>query len=198
MQLVNTLCAAAEATHPFINSIIMWFALTPLLLGCIVSILAIKAIKNLAYKIVVIAIGVLPTLIVSFVLSIILVVVMDHKLNPTPQASYYFPLNAAIKNTCYLDPKMVHCPRTVEDLIAIQPQDFTSYLDKAHLTYSYYPATNEYTLIARYSKRRAVIFDSRLKDERLGKPDFIEVKVSSCGQDHIINPPSFPGPWNNL
>ena len=176
----------------------MLFSFIPLLLGCLLSISAVKAVKNPGVKIIIIAFGCIPTICASFVLSIIVAIFIDYKIQPNPQASVYFPLNAAIKNTCYLDPKMIHCPRTLEDLIAIQPEDFMSYLNQAHLTYSYYPETNKYTLIARYNKHWAVIFDSRLKNDSTGSPDFVEVKVSTCGKDHIANPPNFPGPWGNI
>lgn len=112
------------------------------------------------------------------------------------RASNYFELNAAIKNTCYLDPNHIHCPHNLQELIAIQNKDFSKIAKQYQIVYKYYPETNQYTLIVRDQPYGAIIFDPRLKITSLEGYDFKEVEVSKCGGDHIVNPPNFSGPWN--
>lgn len=116
-----------------------------------------------------------------------------------PIASIYFPLNAAIKNTCFQDPLRNHCPKSVSELIAIQPQDFTRLTSGRGLTYQYYPETNQYTLVVRHDAIRGVIFDPRL--EQNGEPDFKDVNIDSCSSPKykVENPPYLPGlDFNNI
>ncbi|PWU24265.1 hypothetical protein C5B42_00215 [Candidatus Cerribacteria bacterium 'Amazon FNV 2010 28 9'] len=124
-----------------------------------------------------------------------------------PPSYQYHNLNAAVKNTCFLDPRKINCPKTPQDLINIQPQQFIPETAHAHLTYQYYPATNDYTLIIRNddyvlgNNNRVAIFDSRLpKDSNYAQGlDFADVEVTKCGDKYsLINPPSFPGPWNAI
>jgi hypothetical protein len=172
-----------------------WLAVLPILIAVIVI---ISLVKKSSHKLVLIIFGGIPLLFVSLVITLVLFISMDFVIHPYPKASTYFSLNAAIKNTCYLDPKMEHCPKNLSDLIAIEPQNFTKFLYSTHLTYVYYPETNTYTLIVNYRGDKAVIFDPRLKNINESGFDFSEVDVSNCGQTHIVNPPSFPGPWNNI
>ncbi len=117
-------------------------------------------------------------------------------------ASKYFVLNAAIKNTCYLDPQKNHCPTNLEQLISIEPQKFIPLSQEAHLTYQYYPQTNQYTLIVRQNDGRVAIFDPRLNGipSDYGKlADFMDTRVKSCIAPYgITNPPPIPGPWDKI
>lgn len=124
----------------------------------------------------------------------------------SPPSAGYHVLNAAIKNTCFLDPQRNHCPKTVEDLINIEPEHFRELTKDAHLTYKYYPYSNQYTLIIRnndvwQNNYRVVIFDPRLatvKNYGTGL-DFFDARVSDCkGKIVIDNPPPFEGPWDKI
>jgi len=119
-----------------------------------------------------------------------------------PLVSQYSQLNAAVKNTCYLDPQKIHCPKNLSELISIQDKDFKKYLTTAHLFYEYRPETNQYTLIAlEKGGKRGVIYDPRFegrKDYGYGG-DFSEITYNSCsGKIEINYLPPFDGLWNHL
>ncbi len=115
----------------------------------------------------------------------------------SPQGEQFFVLNAAIKNTCFMDPKKIGCPHNLTELSYLEPAQFAIADKNTQMVYQYYPDQNLYTFIVRYSRTQAVIFDWRLVNENNGI-DFKEVKVDTTGVDHIKNPPNFPGPWDNL
>ena len=123
-----------------------------------------------------------------------------------PPSAHYHVLNAAIKNTCFLDPQRNHCPGTVQDIINIEPERFTTLTKNAHLTYEYYPQTNEYTLIIRNNNLkendyRVAIFDPRLTSvKNYGRGlDFLDTQVVYCNGKYILtDPPPFPGPWDHI
>ncbi len=115
-----------------------------------------------------------------------------------PEADRFFVLNAAIKNTCFMDPKKIGCPHNLTELSYLEPVEFAKATKSAQMTYQYDPADNQYTFIVRYNRSQAVIFDLRLvKTDGI---DFREVKIQTwwVGADRVENPPAFPGPWNNL
>lgn len=115
-----------------------------------------------------------------------------------PIVSDYFVLNAAIKNTCYLDPERKNCPHTVDELIRIEPERFRALAEGKKITYQYYPDTHQYTLIVR-DKRQAAIFDPRLQTIAQYGVDFTNSPAYYCGNRYQVgNPPPFPGPWNNI
>jgi len=118
----------------------------------------------------------------------------------------YPDLNAAIKNTCFLDPQKNHCPKTVQDIINIKPQSFVKLTENAVLTYEYYPDTNQYTLIVReksmwMNNNQVAVFDPRLtivKNYGMGF-DFVDTEAYECNGKFVLkNPPPFPGPWKDI
>jgi hypothetical protein len=113
-----------------------------------------------------------------------------------PQASRYFQLNAAIKNTCYREETLDNCPTKLEDIRNLVREEYDEAQQKADLFYSYDAATHQYTLMVRYSPLHIVIFDPRLVDEY--GMDFHEFDVETWGQDSVINPPKISGPWEHL
>lgn len=123
-----------------------------------------------------------------------------------PPSANYHVLNAAIKNTCFLDPQKNHCPKTAQDIINIEPERFTKLTKDAHLTYEYYPQTNEYTLIVKNNNLqkndyRVVIFDPRLaKAKNYGRGfDFVDAEVIWCNGKYVLkDPPPFSGPWDKI
>jgi hypothetical protein len=112
------------------------------------------------------------------------------------EGAYFFPLNAAIKNTCIVDPRRENCPQTLEEISYIEPEFFAEVAKKTQMIYYYYPDTNQYTLVIRYRDKQAIVFDPRLI-QTMGM-DLHEYRVETKGVDHLVNPPSFPGPWDNL
>jgi hypothetical protein len=110
-----------------------------------------------------------------------------------PQASRFFIVNAAIKNTCFIDPERNNCPQTLEQIEYIEPSQYRSMRVGTQVQYVYYPDQNVYTLVVRYSPVKAVVFDWRLVDEYT--VDFHEFEVSIIGQDKLVGPPKFDGPW---
>lgn len=151
-------------------------------------------------------IGSLALFIITSIAAIIILYLAGIIPYDYPPSYDYHILNAAIKNTCFLDPQKNHCPKTVQDLINIEPEHFKALTKNAHLTYQYYPQTNEYTLIVRNNdlKRndyRVVIFDPRLTTlKNYGRGlDFLDAKVMECNGKFLLkNPPPFPGPWNKI
>lgn len=108
----------------------------------------------------------------------------------------FFPLNAAIKNTCILDPNKQNCPTSLEELVAIEPERFTEILSDNRAYYEYDTESGDYTLIVLEGKtRRASIFSPKL-NKILGR-DFVDSSYSFCdGQFVINNKPDFPGLWD--
>jgi hypothetical protein len=122
-----------------------------------------------------------------------------------PPSENYHVLNAAIKNTCYLDPTRNHCPRTAADVISIESINFSNLTKDAHLTYQYYPETNQYTLIVRDNNLaadngRVVVFDPRLATGSGSNGlDFEDTDLVKCGSHYQLKKsPPFPGPWNQI
>lgn len=125
-----------------------------------------------------------------------------------PPSSHFHDVNAAVKNTCFLDPRRLHCPKTSEEVIAIEPQLLEPETKDSELTYQYYPQTNQYTLIIRphnmqSSGSRVVIFDPRLSiAQGYGNGlDFYDAEVTGCnsgGKYKLVSPPPFPGPWDAI
>lgn len=165
-----------------------------------------QLVSDLSRKIILSLANALEFLAFSLVSLIILAISFLGGDNP-PSADYHV-LNAAIKNTCYLDPTHNHCPHSAQDLIAIEPQDFIGLTKNAHLTYQYYPQTNQYTLIVRnnnyqYNNDRVAIFDPRLASTSgygYKGLDFYDAEiVNNCdGTFRLSNPPPFSGPWNKI
>ncbi len=155
--------------------------------------------------------GILMWFSAFIILSLVFVVLLfgDH----VPPSAGFHNLNAAIKNTCYLDSSRRYCPKTVEELINIQAKDFGPQTENVALTYEYYPETNEYTLIVRRKNapfddgNEVAIFDPRFAVEpnqdahyKLGgKLDFIDTGIYQCqGKYHLWKVPPFPGPWDEI
>lgn len=119
-----------------------------------------------------------------------------------PIAGKYFVLNAAVKNTCYLDPERKNCPEDIQGVIDIESDNFRALTSGTILNYRYYPETHEYSLVViEKDTRKGVIFDPRLqkrKDYGYGG-DFFDIKASVCNEKYeIIAPPPFFGPWKNF
>lgn len=112
---------------------------------------------------------------------------------PNPSASRFAIINAAIKNTCFIDPAKANCPQSLEEISYIEPQAYKSMIENNQVQYVYHPESNLYTLVVRYSPTRAVIFDWRLTDTTT--IDFKDTEVSVLGKDRIKNPPDWDGPW---
>lgn len=88
-------------------------------------------------------------------------------------------LNAAIKNTCLLDPLKVNCPKDVKGVIAIEPQTLVSETRGKYLAYRYFPQTNDYTMVIR-SGDQGVIYDPRIERYYNHYVDSINVQFESC------------------
>lgn len=133
----------------------------------------------------------------SFGFAFITAILADEWSNP--QASRFFVLNAAIKNTCIYDPEKVNCPRTTNDLGIIEPKEYAIANAQAELYYEYNPTTNNYTFMVRYSPKGMVVFDPRLV-ETVGVDfkDYRVKKVEGSDYDEIVNPPPFEGPWTSV
>ena len=147
----------------------------------------VKTSKNLLHKILKTILALFGSFLVFLILTIIniTIIVFNFPGDHPPSAGYHV-LNAAIKNTCFLDPERKHCPRSVSDLVSIEPENFSKLTKDAHLVYRYYPDSNQYTLIIRNkniwrNNYRVAIFDPRLttaKNYGSGL-HFIDAKVSN-------------------
>ncbi len=134
-------------------------------------------------------------LVASYPIMAVAVVLIWIFASPIPNisGSRFFTINAAIKNTCFIDPKRDHCPHTLEEISYIEPEEYQRMLRGSQVQYRYYPEQNIYTLVVRYSPIQAVVFDPRLTAS-IGV-DFKEFEVSLVGTDRVVNPPDFEGPW---
>lgn len=191
--------------HPYI----FFFILIPLILflnGYLIK-LRISKYKSLFKKI---GWGFLSTILcfiafvyLTFILTLGGFIPLDDYL-----PSYNFhQMNAAIKNTCLIDPLRNNCPRDLNEVIKLYPDEFKALQKNFALTYEYYPEQNNYTLIARPVNRmhfladyrnRVAIFDQRLKNTSPYGYDFIDTESYSCGKYRLRNNPSFPGPWDKI
>lgn len=106
------------------------------------------------------------------------------------RGSEYFPLNAAIKNTCFLDPERRHCPRSLAELSYIEPRRFQAAKSTTTMYYHYFADTNDYMFLVQYRRNRVAIFDSRLL-KRTGL-DYREAMLSTTSSLRI-----FTGPKND-
>lgn len=104
-------------------------------------------------------------------------------------------LNAAVKNTCFIDPGKENCPKKLEDIKVIQEKEYLSTINNSQINYIYNQKENIYSLVIRYSPIRAAVFDPRLIETGNGS-DYKEYDVSILGKDRIKNPPNFEGPWS--
>jgi len=109
------------------------------------------------------------------------------------QANRFFIVNAAIKNTCFIDPKKENCPHTLKEISYIEPKPYQESMKSGQDRYIYYPETNLYTLVVRYSPVRAVVLDWRLVETT--QLDFREYDVEVLGKDRLEETPPFAGPW---
>lgn len=194
----------------------LWFLVTETLIGAVIIVLLIWIIRLIdrteeskLARLSFFMISILASIFLFGSVSIVAIVVLiltGHISTDNPPSYAYHVLNAAIKNTCYLDPQRNHCPKSVEELISIEDKNFTELTKDAHLTYKYYPQTNEYTLIVRNNNLkennyRVAIFDPRLQTAKnYGRGlDFVDEQVVWCSEKYVLkNPPPFPGPWDKI
>lgn len=109
------------------------------------------------------------------------------------RAAEFFPLHAAIKNTCLSDPKRENCPQELRELSHIEPKHFAQAQECCQLQYVYDASTQQYSFVVRYDAQRAVVFDQRfLEKEGI---DFKEFSVDLLGKDRLHDAPEWPGPW---
>lgn len=108
----------------------------------------------------------------------------------------YAPLNAAIKNTCVLDPAQKNCPHTVEEIKHLEPERFSSLLADKEVHYQY-TDKNNYTLMIVEKSGYIVIFDPRLKGSQQGL-DSIENYVNKCNGGKLRKPMPFQGIWDQI
>lgn len=126
----------------------------------------------------------------AFVLGVFAIAFMEGFDDPPSNGMH--TVNAAIKNTCILDPNRLHCPKTLEDIVLIEPETLSPLLVQGTFTYYYYPQSNEYTLIIRkggLTQYKAAIFDPILSSE--GSPDFTDVTLTKCGDEFKIQDPLY-------
>jgi hypothetical protein len=142
-------------------------------------------------------------ILLTIITSLTFIIIFIDDVRPT--ASYHV-LNAAIKNTCILDPEKKNCPTTEEELIKIEPERFKEMTKHSKITYRYYPDTNQYTLIVRGNylladHTQVAMYDPRLLSvKNYGNGlDFYDARIGFCGTKYfLLNPPPFPGPWNEI
>lgn len=91
-----------------------------------------------------------------------------------PIASDYFSVNAAIKNTCYLDPLKRNCPHTLAEIIHIEPEHFSKLLQNKTVYYSFDNLTQKYSLYIQHDINRGVLFDPRLTQQDGYYADFVD------------------------
>ncbi len=195
----------------FIFQPITWYIVLELILLTFTAYIIAKAVifyktllMRFLYVLASFGFFVILTLIVSFIFVL-------KYLEPLPPSRNYHVLNAAIKNTCYLDPQRNHCPKTEDDLINIESERFGNLTRMSKLTYRYYPDTHQYTLIVREvirnefmagsNSQKVALFDPRLASSSAygHGVDFYDAYVEKCGDKYrLTEPPPFPGPWNEI
>src|SRR5207237_276911 len=113
-----------------------------------------------------------------------------------------------VKLGCFGKNQDIGCPHSAADVLFIAPDDVRNDLKHAHITYKYYPQSNDYTLIVRdnnyqYHNYRVALFDSRLpklKNYGYSGLDLFDADiVTDCrGNFKITNPPALAGPWDRI
>lgn len=95
-------------------------------------------------------------------------------------------VNAAIKNTCFLDPDKKHCPTTMAEVIAIQPEVLEPLL-KDTTVYFNHPSVDDpnYTLLIKSRWASGVIFDPRLATMQENGADFVHTEFR-CSSTPVI------------
>lgn len=202
MDLQKNLCLSGQelltSDTPFLVSFLFVFISIFFIASFIVllDVFIFKKSKNLVVRIISLMVSVLLVTFLGF--ASLLLREIYFELYDFPIASEYFVLNAAVKNTCYLDPQRNHCPKSLEDLIAIEPERFREMLRGKEAYYWYYPERNEYTLLVRHDSHRGVIFDPRFS-EISGYADFANITLRKCGGKlEILTPLPIDGPWKEL
>lgn len=193
-----------------------WFITAQIIVAVVIIFLLWKVIRlighteeNKLVRITGFILSIIASVVLFVIASVVAVIVLyliglihdDH-----PPSVDYHVLNAAIKNTCFLDPQKNHCPKTAQDIIDIEPENFSKLTKNANLTYQYYLNTNEYTLIVRNNDLkkddyRVAIFDPRLTTvKNYGRGvDFLDTEIMWCNGKYVLkNPPPFPGPWDKI
>lgn len=206
MNLYQNLCKASDLlTHA--SNIYLVLEIVFISLLTVVLIKLFKRFRKIFHRLFITLLS-LPLFAILSLISLFTILYLFGQLDDSPPSYRYHVLNAAIKNTCYLDPQRNRCPKTAEDLINIEPVNFRKLTKDAHLTYQYYPETNEYTLIIRSTyyhsdNDRVAVFDPRLiklKENGFTGLDLYDAKiVNNCdGTFRIVNPPPIPGPWDKI
>lgn len=103
-------------------------------------------------------------------------------------------LNAAVKNTCLLDPTQENCPQKLEDIRIIVPEVYDRVLAQAQVKYEYNSEENTYILVIRYNPVRAAVFSNRFENSSDWKADYKEHEIEIWGQDRLKDP-LLPGDW---
>ena len=200
------LCKVVEG-FPTIQIMNFIFIIATVVLFIFIAIKVIKKTQTLPLRLLFILL-LIPTYIFGvLIIGVIFLVSTDQIGDDNPPSAQFHVLNAAVKNTCFLDSNRIHCPKSAQEIVAIEADHFSKLTENAHLTYQYYSQTNQYTLVVRnndwhYNNDRAVIFDPRLVN--LGNYsnglDYADVQIAdNCnGTFRIVNPPAIPGPWNKI
>lgn len=92
-------------------------------------------------------------------------------------------VNAAVKNTCYLDPLRRNCPTNLDQLKIIIPRDIQNNLSIQNISYTYYPFEHQYTLIFKTAPNFYAIFDPRLQHYHQYGFDFMGIVQYRCSKE---------------
>lgn len=91
-------------------------------------------------------------------------------------------INAAVKNTCYLDPLRKNCPKNLTELKSIIPQDIKNNPLIQTVSYTYYPLEHQYTLIFKIDSNFWIVFDPSLKNYHEYGYDFMGISQYHCSK----------------
>jgi hypothetical protein len=169
-------------------------------------IMAWRSFRGFIYRILSGPVFILIYLFLSFLITVYFGFV--YWLDDRRPSVLFHQMNAAIKNTCYVDPEKLNCPKNFVEVLRLYPQDFRPLLDRFVFTYEYRDSDQTYTLIARPKqmmefKNQVSIFDPRLittdTEYDTKGVDFADTKAYSCnGKFKLESPPPFEGPWDKI
>lgn len=128
-----------------------------------------------------------------FHLSVLFIVLVVLVIFAPSKNLFYDTVNAAIKNTCIVDPLQRNCPKSVEGILALD-ENFAGILAGKDVNYSYDPLENTYNLKIFDKKARTVqIFDPKLAANGYSYFDNEVRRIFVCNGAYVVGDVVFGG-----
>lgn len=180
--IINAICDFPQ-TPAFPLVFFITFLILTLVVTTLTIIVTHKLHKDLVFTIIC-AVIFYPLALISGTVMAFLIIILnqgDSRLTNPSQPAHI--VNAAIKNTCYLDPLRRNCPTNLDQLKIIIPQDIQSDPSIQNVSYTYYPFEHQYTLIFKTAPNFYAIFDPLLQPYHEHGFDFMGIIQYRCSKE---------------